>query len=635
MEQERSSIWTQSSFEKPKFHTHIDFDDSGVRADVIQSLEKRIPNHFLVIALIKQLCSLYIDEEEKCLETFNKICEQLANMKIIPLFALHEDFSAIREKYISAFHNVLLTTSDKKETCVKKVTDCKILCKSSASSSKILDYNATRYKEEFEEIIKLGKGGFGSVYKVKNRLDRREYAVKKVHLSEKDLANCLKVLREVKVLARLRHSNVVGYQSAWLEFVNNENSLVASSIPRISTHPDRLVDLEFESDFRKLKTEDQSESSHIVFQTSDTSIDDEKSNTSQHTFSPPPTPVSESRSNGNSLVPINNSRIHKSASDANFGRFRNSKSYKNSHHHFSPRKTRRTTLTTTHTLMNLSRRCFGIVLLIQMELCDITLRHWLQERNSQLSNNEGGLVNKKENMKIFKQIVTGVKYIHSQGLIHRDIKPNNIFLNRTKRYDDSYDYCVKIGDFGLARPDMFGEHSFATTELTSFIEPISPLFPGDTPPSSSSQTKGVGTCTYASPEQLHNRDYSSKVDIYSLGIVLFEFFQPFKTEMERHTNIKDLRKSHVPQELKNLWSEENDLILQMMAKDPESRPSADDILEMDILNEKNKCFAELMVKLEIEQKENAFLRNRIHALELELKEKDELIAQFKVHDKTL
>lgn len=42
-----------------------------------------------------------------------------------------------------------------------------------------------------------------------------------------------------------------------------------------------------------------------------------------------------------------------------------------------------------------------------------------------------------------------------------------------------------------------------------------------------------------------------------------------------------------------------------------------------------------MVKLEFEQEENAFLRNRIHDLELELKEKDELIAQFKVHDKTL
>ena len=45
--------------------------DSGIQTDVIQSLEKRIPNHFLVIALIKQLCSFYIEDEDKCTETFN------------------------------------------------------------------------------------------------------------------------------------------------------------------------------------------------------------------------------------------------------------------------------------------------------------------------------------------------------------------------------------------------------------------------------------------------------------------------------------------------------------------------------------------------------------------------------------
>ena len=40
---------------------------------MIQSLERRIPNHFLVIALIQQLCSLYIEDKEKCEETFNGI----------------------------------------------------------------------------------------------------------------------------------------------------------------------------------------------------------------------------------------------------------------------------------------------------------------------------------------------------------------------------------------------------------------------------------------------------------------------------------------------------------------------------------------------------------------------------------
>ena len=40
----------------------------------------------------------------------------------------------------------------------------------------------------------------------------------------------IKVLREVKVLARLRHPNVVGYQSAWLEFVSSENA-VSTGLP--------------------------------------------------------------------------------------------------------------------------------------------------------------------------------------------------------------------------------------------------------------------------------------------------------------------------------------------------------------------------------------------------------------------
>jgi translation initiation factor 2-alpha kinase 1 len=93
--------------------------------------------------------------------------------------------------------------------------------------------------------------------------------------------------------------------------------------------------------------------------------------------------------------------------------------------------------------------------------------------------------------------------------------------------------------------------------LVSYYPLGSPTFS-----SPSSQTLGVGTCTYAAPEQLHNTGYCSKVDIYSLGIVLFEFFQPFNTDMEKHKCIKDLRMGVVPQEFRNLWPEQvGDLIL--------------------------------------------------------------------------
>lgn len=69
---------------------------------------------------------------------------------------------------------------------------------------------------------KLGRGGFASVYKVRNRLDQGLYAVKKISLkvpktSERLESELTKMLREVRHLARARHSNVVGYNQAWVE----------------------------------------------------------------------------------------------------------------------------------------------------------------------------------------------------------------------------------------------------------------------------------------------------------------------------------------------------------------------------------------------------------------------------------
>ena len=51
----------------------------------------------------------------------------------------------------------------------------------------------SRFEEEFEEIDELGKGGFGSVYEVRNKLDGRRYAIKKIQLAEVNPEDCLKV----------------------------------------------------------------------------------------------------------------------------------------------------------------------------------------------------------------------------------------------------------------------------------------------------------------------------------------------------------------------------------------------------------------------------------------------------------
>ena len=54
----------------------------------------------------------------------------------------------------------------------------------------------SRYREEFEELCELGRGGFGCVHQVRNKLDGRHYAVKKIKFGSIDPEHCLKVILE-------------------------------------------------------------------------------------------------------------------------------------------------------------------------------------------------------------------------------------------------------------------------------------------------------------------------------------------------------------------------------------------------------------------------------------------------------
>ncbi|CAI4057507.1 hypothetical protein SKDZ_04G1420 [Saccharomyces kudriavzevii ZP591] len=122
-----------------------------------------------------------------------------------------------------------------------------------------------------------------------------------------------------------------------------------------------------------------------------------------------------------------------------------------------------------------------------------------------------------ESKALFKQLLTGLKYLHEQNIIHRDIKPENILLNITRREnsnqaqlgpwdEDEIDIQVKIADFGLAK--FTGEMQFTNTLC--------------------------GTPSYVAPEVLTKKGYSSKVDLWSGGVILYVClcgFPPFSDQL--------------------------------------------------------------------------------------------------------
>src|SRR5690606_28294703 len=131
-------------------------------------------------------------------------------------------------------------------------------------------------------------------------------------------------------------------------------------------------------------------------------------------------------------------------------------------------------------------------LLLVMELIDgLNLRQYIRQlRDKSL------IMPYSEAIEIIRQIADTLHYAHSEHqLIHRDVKPDNVVLDRFAN-DPRLGYRPMLTDFGLA----------------SVIDPTDKVM---------AQNKPAGTYPYMSPEQTRGESMDASTDIYSLGIMLY------------------------------------------------------------------------------------------------------------------
>ncbi|KAF2267125.1 kinase-like protein [Lojkania enalia] len=418
-----------------------------------------------------------------------------------------------------------------------------------------------RYVREFVELDMIGKGGYGKVYKVQHKLDNSLYAVKRIMVSDARLQKIKEhgpgeiesMLDEVRALARFDHGNIVRYHNCWLEFATTQ-----AGVPRPSRiHNNRLIkgmeavqtSLGGVSLGDSFSQTGPNYGKNIVFDSGITEpLDDDnieiKSNMTDCKVK---TPKERSRRSSHATIAtISSSRSHKSAIES-IGEEDDEDVENVPRHYLSYSQGLSTDIS--QSMMSHSdmpshmvpmHNIAGPVLTlnVQMSLYDTNLAAYLSTEHTSFDAKPRlhHCFHPCISLELLSQIISGVEYLHAQGVVHRDLKPANIFLSlSTSRIPpsgsvdistcrpcparDALHITPRIGDFGLVA--ALGESCLAPD---SFARP-------------------VGTEFYR-PEGGSN--ISEKLDVFALGVVGFEMLCRFSTRMERADALTQLKQGDFP-----------------------------------------------------------------------------------------
>lgn len=175
----------------------------------------------------------------------------------------------------------------------------------------------------------------------------------------------------------------------------------------------------------------------------------------------------------------------------------------------------------------------------------ITLKEYIQQQN---------IIQPKEAVHFTTQILRALQHAHDKGIVHRDVKPQNIMLLQNG--------SIKVTDFGIA--------SFSRSDTRTMTE------------------SAIGSVHYISPEQARGDFTDAKADIYSVGVVLYEMLTgklPFQSENAVSVALMQLQEEPVnPREINgNIPVALEQITMHAMQKDPRARyqSAAEMLLDID------------------------------------------------------
>ncbi|XP_070540926.1 eukaryotic translation initiation factor 2-alpha kinase 3-like [Ptychodera flava] len=494
------------------------------------------------------------------------------------------------------------------------------------TTSDSVEYKS-RYVEDFEQQLCLGKGGFGIVFQAKNKLDDSEYAVKRITLPDREKAR-EKVLREVKALAKLQHNNIVRYYATWLETPpvgwqeEKDKSLGnGDSTTPFNTYTEYTKDVSLIRESPRLKGKTSSEvieAQTKPFGGSDN--DSEWQNSGVITgasggFVPMDLEDDEDES-GSWSVDYHGNNLHDEVTGSSFGI-----DFKDDHESSDSssgdtlnnvpfRNYSKTEKSDSYSVVFEDSGCGDKLSASATESDSNTTANKQETTNSsslagvtvdkaQVQSSKGDRTPQNKLCAAERNVKTPIQraYLYIQMQLCKKETLKDWLLEHTVNRDNqqvlhifqqivsavhyvhelgmihrdlkpsniffSMDGLVKVGDFGLV--------------TAVDIQPATGRTVEDAP--ERKHTDQVGTQLYMSPEQIAGKEYGHKVDIFTLGLIFFEMMYPFATQSERIQVMMNAKRQEFPQNFVKTNPVQARFAEWLLSSTPRERPNADELVE--------------------------------------------------------